>query len=328
MLGKILVTGGLGQVGSYLCEELLSRGYGVTILDNLSARVNPCPAGADLVKGDVRDAELVISLVGGSDAVIHCAAQVHVSRSMEDPAFDAGVNITGTLNLLEAARRADVKRFIYFSSAAVYGNPLKLPINELHPQNPVSAYGVSKLAGEKYTLMFHKAYGLPTTAIRPFNIYSPRQDPSSPYSGVISKFLENVSKGYPPTIYGNGSATRDFVSAHDVVHMALLMLESGAAIGKAFNCGTGNRTRIDELAATIVRLYRKGKLAPKLWPERPGDIRHNYADISLAKRLLGFNPRVELDEGLREVIASKKKSSMPKPRYSPHLLKLRSVDIP
>jgi len=305
---RILLTGGLGQVGSYICEELIARGYGVTILDNASSKSNPSPPAADLIIGDIRDVSLVSDLVKNSDAVIHCAAQIFVANSIENPAFDAENNIMGTLNLLNAARNAKIKRFIYFSSAAVYGDTIKLPVDESHPQSPISPYGVSKLAGEKYTLAFHKIYGLPATAIRPFNIYSPRQDPSNPYSGVISKFIDNVNNDKPPIIYGDGSATRDFVSIHDVIDMVMLMLEKDEAIGKAFNCGTGNATRIDELANMIIDLYGKD-IKPELKPERPGDIKDSYADISLAKEVLGYNPKVTLKEGLREIIESKKRSN-------------------
>ncbi len=221
---------------------------------------------------------------------------------MENPLFDAENNVIGTLNLLNAARKADIKRFVYFSSAAVYGDPIRLPVDELHPQNPMSPYGASKLSGEKYALMFHKAYGLRTTAIRPFNIYSPRQDPSNPYSGVISKFIDMVKKGKPPVIFGDGSATRDFVSVHDVVDLVMLMLEKDAAVGEVFNCGTGDATLITDLAQNIIDLYGKS-LKPAYEPERPGDIKFSYADISRAKDLLGYHPKVSLQAGLKELMA-------------------------
>jgi UDP-glucose 4-epimerase len=208
------------------------------------------------------------------------------------------------LNLLNAARKASVKRFVYFSSAAVYGNPVRLPVDEAHPTEPLSPYGASKLSAEKYALMFHRAYGLPATAIRPFNIYSPRQDPSNPYSGVISKFIDNVANGKPPVIYGDGSATRDFVSIHDVVDMVMLLLENDACIGKVFNCGTGTATRIDELARIVIGLYGKD-YKPEYQPERPGDIKDSYADISLAKKILGYNPKVTLKRGLTEMVENK-----------------------
>jgi UDP-glucose 4-epimerase len=299
---RILLTGGLGQVGSYICEDLVSKGHIVTILDNLSSKSNPYPPEANFVKGDIRDASIVSILMQNADAVIHCAAQIYVSRSIEDPLFDAQNNVIGTLNLLNAARKADIKRFIYFSSAATYGDPVRLPVDESHPQEPLSPYGASKLSGEKYTLMFHRAYGLPSTVIRPFNIYSPRQDPSNPYSGVISKFMDNVSKGKPPVIFGDGSATRDFVSVHDVVGMVMLMLEKPDAVGRAFNCGTGTKTRIDELAETVIKLCGKNFVKSEFLPMRPGDIKDSYADISLAKKMLGYTPKVTLAKGLKEIV--------------------------
>ncbi len=298
----VLLTGGLGQVGSYICEALVKKGHIVTILDNISSTSNPYPPEANFVKGDIRDSGLVNMLAHQADVVIHCAAQISISRSMEDPLFDAENNVVGTLNLLNAARKADIKRFVYFSSAAVYGDPVHLPVDEVHPQNPMSPYGVSKLSGEKYALMFSKAYGLRTTAIRPFNIYSPRQDPSNPYSGVISKFIDNVSKGMPPVIFGDGTATRDFVSVHDVVDLVMLMLEKDQSVGKVFNCGTGNVTTVNELARTIIDLYGED-LEPKYEPERPGDIKYSYADISLAKNILGYTPKIDLHAGLQELRA-------------------------
>lgn len=302
---RVLLTGGLGQVGSYLCESLAARGDIVTILDNLSSKSNPYPPEANFIKGDIRDAGLVNILAGQADIIIHCAAQIYVSRSMEDPLADAQNNVIGTLNLLNAARKANVRRFVYFSSAATYGETVRLPVDEAHPQEPLSPYGVSKLSGEKYALMFHKAYGLPTTSIRPFNIYSPRQDPSNSYSGVISKFIDNISNDKPPVIFGDGSATRDFVSVHDVVDMVLLMLDNDACVGKAFNCGTGNITRIDDLANMVISLYGTD-LKPELKPERPGDIKDSYADISRARSVLGFAPKVSLNSGLSEIIDCKK----------------------
>lgn len=291
-------------MGSYLCDRLVSEGHVVTILDNLSSGFRPYPEEANFIKGDIRDSGLVNILTKQADIVIHCAAQIFVARSMEDPLFDADNNVMGTLNLLNAARNSGIKRFVYFSSAATYGDPIRLPVDEAHPQDPMSPYGASKLSAEKYALMFHRAYGLPATAIRPFNIYSPRQDPSNPYSGVISKFIDSVSHGEPPVIFGDGSATRDFVSVHDVVDLVMLMLEKDAAVGKVFNCGTGKVTTINELAETVVSLYGKD-LKPVYEPERPGDIKDSYADISLAKNVLDYRPQVALKEGLKEIIEHK-----------------------
>jgi UDP-glucose 4-epimerase len=217
--------------------------------------------------------------------------------------FDAQNNVMGTLNLLDAARKGDIKRFIYFSSAAVYGNPISPIINEMHPREPVSPYGLSKLSGEKYALLYNKIYNLPVAVIRPFNIYSPRQDPSNPYSGVISKFFDNIRRGKPPVIFGDGRVTRDFVSVHDVVDMVLLMLKNRAAVGKVFNCGTGVRTRIDELANMIISQCGNS-IKPEFFPERPGDIKNSCADISLAADIIGYKPKVKLKEGLKEIVDS------------------------
>jgi UDP-glucose 4-epimerase len=303
---SILVTGGSGQIGSYICDALEKSGPEITILDLLPPN-RAHQKGVKFVKGDIRDQALVAKLLKDKDAIIHCAAQIFVAKSVEEPLFDADNNVMGTLNLLNAARNANIKRFVYFSSAAAYGDTVHLPVDEVHPQNPMSPYGVSKLSGEKYALAFNKVYGLPTTAIRPFNVYSPRQDPSNPYSGVISKFIDRVSKGQPPVIFGDGTATRDFVSVHDIVDMVMLMLEKDEAIGRVFNCGTGKPTRIDELARIVIDLCGARNLEPELRPERPGDIRDSYADISLAKKVLGYAPEVNLKDGLREIIDSKRR---------------------
>jgi UDP-glucose 4-epimerase len=303
---SILITGGSGQIGSYICDVLEKTGPEITILDQLTPK-KAYGKGVKYVKGDIRDQALVSRLLKDTDAIIHCAAQIFVAKSVEEPLFDADNNIMGTLNMLNAARSADIKRFVYFSSAAVYGDTVHLPVDENHPQNPMSPYGVSKLSGEKYALAFNKVYGLPTTAIRPFNVYSPRQDPSNPYSGVISKFIDLVSKGQRPVIFGDGTATRDFVSVHDIVDMVLLLLEKEEAVGKVFNCGTGRPTRIDELAGTVIDLCGAKNIEPELRPERPGDIKDSYADISLAKKVLGYKPKVGLKDGLQEIIASKRK---------------------
>lgn len=307
---RILITGGLGQVGSYICEELVRAGNLVTVLDNNSSNVDrQFPDSTDdvkYIKDDIRDIDVVNDIVKNNDAIIHCAAQISVAYSVQDPLFDAGNNILGTLNLLNAARSFDVRKFIYFSSAAIFGDPVYLPVNEQHPLNPMSPYGVSKMSGEKYAMAFNAVYGLPATVIRPFNIYSPRQDPSNPYSGVISKFIDNVRNGKPPVIFGDGSATRDFVSVHDVVDMVMLMLEKDEAEGKVFNCGTGQSTRIDELAQMVIDLYGRDGMKPEFRPERPGDIKYSYADISMARKALGYEPKVSLRDGLQEIIDSKK----------------------
>ncbi|ODV48834.1 UDP-glucose 4-epimerase [Methanohalophilus euhalobius] len=293
----ILITGGLGQVGSYLTDRFCTDNK-IIVLDNTSS---PCrhevPAGVQLVVGDIQGPEAV-RLVEQTDVVIHTAAQIDVNRSMEQPMFDCENNILGTLNLLEAARQTNLKRFVYFSSAAVYGDTIYTPIDENHPTQPLSPYGVSKLTGEQYALMYHRAFNLPVSVLRPFNIYSPRQDPSNPYSGVITKFMEKVKAGQSPIIFGDGEQTRDFISVHDIVDLVELLVEKDEAIGKVFNAGTGKQTSVNRLAEIVQNVF-DSNLPLEYQDARTGDIRHSVADISAA-RTLGFTPQVSLEEGLAE----------------------------
>ena len=303
---KILLTGGLGQVGSYLVDKLCNTTE-VTVLDNYSSTTRESvPDNVTVVHDDILS-KRARELVTQNDVVIHTAAQISVSRSMDDPLFDLNNNVFGTLNLLEAARSSSDdldpnNKFIYFSSAAVYGNPEHLPIDEAHPQNPLSPYGASKLSGEKYCTMYHKAFGVPTVCIRPFNIYSPRQDPSNPYSGVISKFIERVKNNQSPIIFGDGTQTRDFVSVHDIVDMVLLAIDDKKAEGEVFNVGTGMPTTITELAQNIIDIYG-ADVDIEFADSMPGDIKHSSSDISKA-RSIGFEPKVKLHNGLKEFITA------------------------
>ncbi|WP_440952842.1 NAD-dependent epimerase/dehydratase family protein [Methanococcoides sp. FTZ1] len=295
---SILITGGLGQVGSYLVDRFHERNE-VVVLDNHSSTTRESvPEGVRVIRADIRDE--VSDLVKDADILIHTAAQISVARSMQEPLFDAQNNVLGTINLLEAARDADLERFVYFSSAAVYGNPVAVPINEQQQQDPLSPYGASKLAGEKYCLMYNRAYGLPTTCIRPFNIYSPRQDPSNPYSGVISKFMVRVRNGQNPLVFGDGEQTRDFISVHDIVDMVELVIDRKEAVGEVFNAATGRSTTINELAEIIIDLFGKDVEIEHADP-LAGDIKHSVADISRAEKL-GFRPEVELKQGLEEFL--------------------------
>jgi UDP-glucose 4-epimerase len=251
-----------------------------------------------VIKGDVKD-RIAANLVEQNDVVIHTAAQISVTASMKDPLFDAQNNVFGTLNLLEAARRSSISKFIYISSAAVYGDPIEVPITESHPQDPLSPYGVSKLSGEKYCMMYHKAFGLPSCCIRPFNIYSPRQDPGNPYSGVISRFIEKARAGQSPVIFGDGTQTRDFISVHDIVDIITLLLEKEDANGHVFNAGTGNSITVSELANMVLDIFDVD-VPVQYMPERPGDIKYSCSDISKARKTLGFEPKVSLREGLME----------------------------
>jgi UDP-glucose 4-epimerase len=293
----ILITGGLGQVGSYLTDRFCHDNR-VIVLDNTSS---PCrhevPPGVQLVIGDIQGPE-VVRLVGQADVVIHTAAQIDVNRSMKQPLFDCENNVLGTLNLLEAARQTSLKRFVYFSSAAVYGETVQIPVSENHSTHPLSPYGVSKLTGEQYALMYHRAFNLLVAVLRPFNIYSPRQDPSNPYSGVITKFIERTKTGQSPLIFGDGEQTRDFISVHDIVDLVELLVEKEEAIGKVFNAGTGKQTTVNRLAETVLNVF-DSDLPLEYRQARAGDIRHSVADIGAAKTL-GFVPKVSLEDGLAE----------------------------
>jgi UDP-glucose 4-epimerase len=294
---NILVTGASGQLGSYLVE-LLSKKHDVVGLDiqKPAFKVKKW----EFVLGDIGDYRLAMELCKAKDAVVHAAAQVSVERSVSDPVLDARENVLGTLNMLEASTKTMAGQFVYVSSAAIFGDPVKVPIGEDHPKCPKSPYGVSKLAGENYCFAFQETYGLKVTAIRPFNIYSPRQDPDSPYSGVISRFIQKTMEKKPIIIHGDGSQTRDFVSAHDVVQLVEKCLANKKAFGQAFNCGTGKGVNINDLAKAIIRLSGK-KIEVTHSGARPGDIVHSYADISMAKKLLGYKPEITLEKGLAEL---------------------------
>lgn len=296
---NILITGGMGQVGSYLVEHFHNE-HSVTIIDNRESVVGWQPPGdVKVLRTDIRDKNIA-QLIKGTEVIIHTAAQVSVEKSLQSPCFDADNNILGTLNLLEAARKKNVERFIYFSSAAVYGNPEYTPIDEAHPTRPLSPYGLSKLTGERYALLYNELFDLPVVCLRPFNIYSPRQDPKSPYSGVISIFIERVRHGLPPVILGDGQQVRDFISVHDVVAMVELALKKDAMRGGVYNIGTGMPTTVQQLAELIIEIF-DADVRIEYAAERQGDIRESVADITAATKH-GYVPGVSLREGLAEFL--------------------------
>ncbi len=280
----ILITGSSGQLGSYLVES---------IPDSLGLDIRR--SKYTKIVADIRDNLDYLLENYKINTIIHAAAQVSVVKSVEKPKQDADNNIIGTINLLDYARRYDVEHFIYISSAAVYGEPEYLPIDEEHPTNPKSPYGLSKLTGEKYSLLYGELYGLKVASIRPFNIFSPRQDPNSPYSGVISIFVHRAKEGLPLIIYGDGEQTRDFVNVQDVVQLVKIVMEKKAT--GIYNCGTGKETSINELANIIVELSGKDVEIVHSKP-REGDIRRSYAEISRAKGI-GYVPRTNLKEDLK-----------------------------
>ncbi len=280
----ILITGSSGQLGSYLIESI-PNSVGLDIRTSKFTKI----------VGDIRGDLDAILKDYEINVIIHAAAQVSIVKSVENPKNDANNNIIGTINLLEYARKNDVEQFIYISSAAVYGEPKYLPIDENHSTRPKSPYGLSKLTGERYSLLYSELYGLKVVSIRPFNIFSPRQDPNSPYSGVISIFVSRARKGLPLIIYGNGKQTRDFVNVQDVVQLVKLTLTKKAE--GVYNCGTEKKTSINELARIIAELSGR-EIKIKHDKPREGDIRKSYAHISKAKEI-GYEPKTNLKEDLK-----------------------------
>ncbi|MGD9962535.1 MAG: NAD-dependent epimerase/dehydratase family protein [Thermoplasmata archaeon] len=296
---KVLVTGSSGQLGSYICEAM----SGEREVSGVDIAPSPHASTRDLTSlGDIRNPADAMRAVRGVDAVVHCAAQVSVERSTEDPVGDAQTNVLGTVNMLHASARSGVGRFVYVSSAAVYGDPRSIPIVEDHPTEPMSNYGASKLAGEKFTLAFGHTTGMEVVAVRPFNFYSPRADPGSPYSGVITKFVERVRNGKPPVIEGDGLQTRDFVHARDVAAMMVTLLDAEGVSGKVFNCGSGRPTSVLDLARLTISASGR-HFEPQFTAPRKGDIRHSLADVTRARDILGFSARIPLSEGMAELLS-------------------------
>ncbi len=303
---RVAITGGAGFIGSHLAEELARRSYYVIILDDFSTGKTENVelllkrANVEFHKGSVTDGILLQKLFRGVDYVFHLAAIPSVTRSIDDPLASCETNITGTLNVLLAARDNGVRKVIYASSSSVYGDTPTLPKSEDMLPNPQSPYAVTKLASEYYCRVFQQVYALPTICLRYFNVYGPRQDPNSQYAAVIPRFRERVSKGNPPVIFGDGEQTRDFTFVKDVVEANILAGES--ELTGTFNIGKGECVSINQLAGLITRLIGD-KLEPIHQAPRPGDIRHSLADISRA-RAFGYEPRFSLETGLRETMRS------------------------
>jgi len=305
-----LVTGGAGFIGSHLVEALAERGERVRVLDDFSTgRRENLAAVADhieLLEGDVADPETVERAVAGCDYVLHLAAIASVQASLENPRRTHQVNVNGTLNVLEAARRASVQRVVFASSAAVYGDHTALPLREELPPCPLSPYAATKAAGEAYCSAFHASYGLPTVALRFFNVYGPRQDPANPYSGVISIFAARIARGERPVIYGDGKQTRDFVYVTDVARAALLVCEQEAAVGDVFNVAGGKQTSVLQLAAVLNQVLDTS-LTPTFAPARSGEVRFSQADVRRAREALEWEPQVTLQEGLSRLVRAEYK---------------------
>ncbi|NJE10562.1 SDR family oxidoreductase [Thermococcus sp. MAR1] len=294
----IVVTGGAGFIGSHIAWEL-SKDNEVIVIDNLyTGKEENVPPGAKLVQADIRDYESIAELISHADYVFHEAAQVSVVESVRDPIFTEEVNVIGTLNILKALLEGHGK-LVFASSAAVYGDNPNLPLKESERPKPLSPYGVTKAAAEEYLRVFNELYGVPTVALRYFNVFGPRQS-ANQYAGVISIFINRALKNEPLVIFGDGKQTRDFIYVKDVVRANILAAESRRSNGKVFNVATGRQTTILELAMKIIEIT--GANSSVLFDKpRPGDIRHSLADISEIKGL-GFEPKFSLEEGLKKTV--------------------------
>jgi nucleoside-diphosphate-sugar epimerase len=300
-----LVTGGAGFIGSHLVDELVRRGERVRVADSFvtGRRANLAHhSGVDVVEGDLADPAVARQAVAGTDYVLHQAAIPSVPRSVTDPVTSHRANVDATLNVLLAARDAGVKRVVYAGSSSAYGDSRTLPKHEDMPTCPLSPYALQKLVGEQYCRLFTELYGLETVTTRYFNVFGPRQDPSSPYSGVISLFVTCLLDGRPPTICGDGQQTRDFTYVGNVVDGVLRAAHAPGVAGRTFNVATGGRTSIRELFE-VLRDMIGGPAEPLMASPRPGDVRDSQADIALADRLLGYRPTTGLREGLERTLA-------------------------
>jgi nucleoside-diphosphate-sugar epimerase len=297
-----VVTGGAGFIGSHLAEALLARGDQVRVLDSLiTGHKRNLAKGAEFVEGDLADLEVARRGIAGADYVLHQAAIPSVPRSVQDPITSNRANIDATLNVLVAARDAKVKRVVYAASSSAYGNAAALPKREDMPTGPLSPYALQKLVGEQYLQLFTALYGLETVSIRYFNVFGPRQDPGSPYSGVISLFITSLLAGKAPKIYGDGGQTRDFTYVANVVDGVLRACTADGASGQVINVATGGRISLNELFATLKKIIG-APVDPEYLAERAGDVRDSQADITKAKQILGYAPVVTFEEGLRRTV--------------------------
>ena len=296
------VTGGAGFIGSHLVDELLDRGERVRVADDFSSgRRENVPPGVELVEGSVADPDVARRAVAGCRVVLHQAAIPSVPRSITDPVGSHHANVNGTLQILTAARDAGVRRVVFAGSSSVYGNAPELPKREDMPPAPVSPYALQKLIGEQYCRMFTELYGLETVTTRYFNVFGPRQQPGSPYSGVISLFIEAIAEGRAPKIHGDGRQTRDFTYVANVVEGVLAAAEAPGVAGQVINVALGGRVSLLNVVDALQNIFGL-RTPPVFGPPREGDVRDSQADITRATTLLGFRPSISLEDGLRHTV--------------------------
>lgn len=304
---NILVTGGAGFIGSHLVDALVLAGNKVTALDNFSSgkrenlKQHEGNEDVKVIEGDVRDKTVLRELTKGMDVVYHLAVQC-LRVSIKDPEINHEVNATGSLNLCIASLENKVKRLIYVSSSEAYGTALTAPMSETHPLEPITVYGASKVAGELYTLAYHKTYGLQSMVVRPFNTYGPRSHFEGAYGEVIPKFVLRLLNDTPPVIFGDGAQTRDFTYVSDTVAGIVMASECDGLIGQAVNIARGEEISINRLYEIISGLLNKGNIKPVYETDRPGDVLRHYADTAKAKRLFGYSASIDIREGLEKYI--------------------------
>jgi nucleoside-diphosphate-sugar epimerase len=303
---RYLVTGGAGFIGSNTVDELVRRGHGVVVLDDLSSgkedNLAEVRSKITFMKGSITDIEVVQKAMLQADYVIHLAARTSVPRSVKDPVDTNRINVDGTLNVLVAARDNKVKRVVFAASSSAYGDTPTLPKSEDMQPVPISPYGVSKYVGELYAQTFGRCYGLENVCLRYFNIFGPRQDPDSPYSGVLSRFSTAFLDSTPPVVFGDGEQTRDFTYVENAVQANILACEAPSASGRTFNVGTGHAVSLNQVLQMLQKTSSK-QLETKYEPAREGDIRDSLADIGLAKQFLSYEPTVLFEEGLERTFA-------------------------
>lgn len=303
---NFLVTGGAGFIGSNIVEELLKRGHNVRVLDNFSTgkkeNIAEFEKDIELIVGDIRDYYVALRCARGVDYILHQAALPSVPRSIKDPITTNEVGVNGTINVLHAAKETGVKRVVFASSSSVYGDNPELPKHEGMMPNPLSPYAVSKLTGEYYCRVFNNLYGLETIALRYFNVFGPKQDPNSEYSAVIPKFIKLMKEGKRPTIYGDGTQSRDFTYIANVVEANILAATADCKTPLVMNCACHGQVTLNALAAELNKLLGTN-IEPIYVEPRPGDIKHSFAEIKVIENKIGFTTEVSFDKGLNKTVS-------------------------